>query len=106
MLFRGAYGEYAPYSILHGGTICSISESSSARLTWLTAAIGVHFFAGGMWNTTGGGLGMGDFLDPYTSPNDPIWWSHHANLGTWNRACTWFAVVLTGYVFSCRPVVV
>jgi hypothetical protein len=37
-----------------------------------------------MWNISlddDSNKGMGDVFDPYTSPNDPIWWSHHANLG-------------------------
>jgi hypothetical protein len=54
----GSYGTYGDASLLHAG---------------------VHFFVGGNWNTTGG-IAFGDFWDANTSPNDPIWWSHHANL--------------------------
>lgn len=55
---RGTYGSYGKASLLHAG---------------------VHLFAGGTWNDTERTI-LGDFYDANTSPNDPLWWSHHANL--------------------------
>ena len=41
----------------------------------------VHEWAGGSWtNMTIGEDYLGDVLDFDTSPNDPLWWSHHAQL--------------------------
>jgi hypothetical protein len=40
---------------------------------------GAHKAIGGKWRSVAGPLG-GDFEDPVTSPNDPIFWVHHANV--------------------------
>ena len=43
-------------------------------------------------NTTSGEYYLGDVLDFDTSPNDPLWWSHHAQLDRlhyyWMQVCT------------------
>jgi hypothetical protein len=60
----------------------------------------VHLFTGGMWNISlddDSNKGMGDVFDPYTSPNDPIWWSHHANLG---MICICYLATIIYFVFS------
>eukprot|EP01035_Chromulina_nebulosa_P018954 gene18954-24762_t len=41
---------------------------------------GVHGFAGGVWTSKDNKFCMGDFEDPITSPNDPLWFSHHSQL--------------------------
>ena len=40
---------------------------------------GVHFFAGGSFYVNDE-IAFGDVLDFFTSPNDPLWFSHHAQL--------------------------
>lgn len=49
-----------------------------AQQSWLHS--GVHGMTGGSWKDTSNGNIMGDFTDPITSPNDPLWFSHHAQI--------------------------
>eukprot|EP01035_Chromulina_nebulosa_P018469 gene18469-24179_t len=50
---------------------------------------GVHVFTGGSWTSNKQDV-MGDIKDPITSPNDPLWFSHHAQLErlyyTWRQS--------------------
>ena len=45
---------------------------------------GVHVWVGGHWTAKspawGTATAVGDMLDIFTSPNDPLFFSHHANL--------------------------
>lgn len=45
---------------------------------------GVHVWVGGSWVVNSaqwvGKPAMGDLLDMHTSPNDPLFFSHHANI--------------------------
>jgi hypothetical protein len=41
---------------------------------------GVHELTGGKWKTDDDQSILGDLTDPVTSPNDPLWFSHHAQL--------------------------
>ena len=41
---------------------------------------GVHTWVGGYWQLDSGNFAIGDMGDVATSPNDPLFFSHHANL--------------------------
>ncbi len=65
----------------------STSFSQFAHCAWGSVGTGaqsrvhgtMHAWTGGSWTTTGG-TADGDIKDPITSPNDPLFFSHHANL--------------------------
>lgn len=62
---------YSSFWICIWGTYASEANSSDIHA-------GVHYFVGGEYYNAAGEAWYGDMLDFYSSPNDPIWWSHHA----------------------------
>ena len=77
-----------PTSTQYNSCVSSTSYSNFANCVWGTVGSmsgqsvvhgTVHGWVGGMFTSTSGSA-MGDMMDPITSPNDPLFFSHHGNL--------------------------